>query len=177
MTERKERHMKKLVTIAAVLSMFGSVAFAGNTQIPSTVIGMEETYTTQLKNVPSQQCKTVEVPIYGERQTEGGNTVEGALAGAIIGGLIGEAVGGKNERNAGAIFGAIVGGDKAKGKTERVIVGYKQQQQCNTVYKNQVVQVRGQNKVTVELENGQVMEFMTNSWYRTGATLWLNVSL
>ena len=169
--------MKKLVTIAAVLSMFGSVAFAGNTQIPSTVIGMEETYTIQNKSVPIQQCQTVEVPIYGERSTGGGASGGDVLGGMIIGGLLGKGASGNDKGAAvGAILGGMVAADK-KNKTERVIVGYKQQQQCNTVYQRQQVEVRGKNKVTVQLENGQVMEFMTNSWYRTGATLYLNVSL
>ena len=53
--------MKKLVTIAAVMSMFSSVAFAGQ-QIQGTVVGMTETYRDVVKEVP-QVCEVVEVPV------------------------------------------------------------------------------------------------------------------
>ena len=170
--------MKKLVTIAAVLSMFGSVAFAGDTKIPSKVIDMQETYTTQVKNVPSQQCQTVDVPIYGTRQTGGASTGD-AVVGAIIGGVIGNQFGNGKGKDAMTVLGAIAGADMAnkKGRTETVIVGYKQQQQCSTVYENQKVSVRQKNIVTVETNSGDRFQFNTNQWYKRGTIVFLNVSM
>ena len=169
--------MKKLVTLATVLSMFGSVAFAANQRIQATVVDMQETYRDVVKQVPVQSCQVVDVPIYKEVTTGGGNAVEGAIGGAILGAIAGEVIGGKNERNAGAIFGAIVGGDKAKGKKETVIVGYKQQQQCSTVYEQRQVSVRGDNVVTVETESGNRYKFNIKGWYKRGTVVFLNVSL
>lgn len=170
--------MKKLVTIAAILSMFGSVAFA-NGRIQATVVDMRESYKEVIKNVPQEVCETVEVPVYKEVVTGQGNVVEGAIGGAILGAIAGEVIGGKNERNAGAIFGAIVGGDKAaqKGNRETVIVGYKQQQQCSTQYVRQTVSVRGDNVVTVQIDSGQRFQFNTKQWYKRGTVVFLNVSM
>ena len=72
--------MKKLVMIAAVMSMFGSAAFA-NQRIQATVVDMQETYRDVVKQVPVQSCQTVDVPIYKEVTTGGG-----ASGGAIGGG-------------------------------------------------------------------------------------------
>lgn len=166
--------MKKLVTIAAVLSMFGSVAFAG--QIQGTVVDMQETYSNQVKNVPSQQCQIVEVPVYGERITGGGASGGDVLGGMIVGGLLGKGASGNDKGAAvGAILGGMVAADK-KQKKETVIVGYKQQQQCSTVYTQETVRVRGKNELTVDVD-GQLMKFMVNDWYRVGSKIWLRVSL
>ena len=101
--------MKKLLATAAIIGI-ASTAQAETRY--ANITRVEPNYQTVYQNVPRTQCQDVEVPIYGTVQG-GGNAVEGALTGAIIGGILGEAIGGKNERNAGAIFGAIVGGDKA----------------------------------------------------------------
>ena len=57
--------MKKLVSIAIILSMFGSVAFA-NGRIQATVVEMRESYKEVIKEVPENVCRTVEVPVYKE---------------------------------------------------------------------------------------------------------------
>ena len=168
--------MKKLVTIAAVLSMFGSVAFA-QTQIQATVVDMRETYRDVVKQVPVESCQIVDVPIYKEVVTGGGANGGDVLGGMIIGGLLGKGASGNDKGAAvGAILGGMVAADK-KQKKETVIVGYKQQKQCSTVYQNKQTTVRGDNIVTVKIGNGNQYEFYTKGWYRNGTVVLLNVEL
>jgi len=167
--------MKKLVTIAAVLSMFGSAAFAN--QVTATVVDMRETYRDAVKQVPVQSCQTIDVPIYKEVVTGGGASGGDVLGGMIIGGLLGKGVSGDDKgAAAGAILGGMVAADK-KQQRETVIVGYRQQQQCSTVYEQQQVSVRGDNVVTVELDNGKQYEFYTKGWYKNGTVVFLNLDL
>ena len=167
--------MKKLVAIAAVLSMFGSAAFAN--QVTATVVDMRETYRDVVKQVPVQSCQTIDVPIYKEVVTGGGASGGDVLGGMIIGGILGKGVSGNDKgAAAGAILGGMVAADK-KQQRETVIVGYRQQQQCSTVYEQQQVSVRGDNVVTVELDNGNQYEFYTKGWYRNGTVVLLNVEL
>ena len=118
------------LALAATLALSTS-ALANQTKV-ATVTSVTPNYSVQKINTPVKRCENVEVPIYGTVQG-GGNAVEGALTGAIIGGILGEAIGGKNERNAGAIFGAIVGGDKAANGNRQVVTGYKTERQCYEV--------------------------------------------
>ena len=167
--------MKKLVTIAAVLSMFGSAAFAN--QVTATVVDMRETYRDAVKQVPVQSCQTIDVPIYKEVVTGGGASGGDVLGGMIIGGLLGKGVSGDDKgAAAGAILGGMVAADK-KQQRETVIVGYRQQQQCSTVYEQKQVSVRGDNVVTVRSDNGSEYQFYTKGWYKKGTVVFLNVSL
>ena len=169
--------MKKLVTIAAVLSMFGSVAFAANQRIQATVVDMQETYRDVIKQVPVQSCQVVDVPIYKEVVTGGGASGGDVLGGMIVGGLLGKGASGNDKGAAvGAIIGGMVAADK-KQKKETVIVGYKQQQQCSTVYEQKQVSVRGDNVVTLETNNGDRYQFYIKGWYKKGTIVFLNVSL
>jgi uncharacterized protein YcfJ len=167
--------MKKLVTIAAVLSMFGSAAFAN--QVTATVVDMRETYRDVVKQVPVQSCQVIDVPIYKEVVTGGGASGGDVLGGMIIGGILGKGVSGNDKgAAAGAILGGMVAADK-KQQRETVIVGYRQQQQCSTVYEQQQVSVRGDNVVTVELDNGKQYEFYTKGGYKNGTVVFLNLDL
>lgn len=180
LNKMKDKSMKNIAIIAAMLTVVSTSVFAEQ-RIQATVVGMKETYRTVVKDVPVESCKTVEIPVYREVTTgQGGNTVEGAVGGAIVGGVIGQVLGGdKNARNAGAIFGAIVGGDKAnkRNRTETVIVGYREQRQCSTVYQSKQTEVRGNNRVTVETNAGERLTFNTKQWYKRGTIIFLNVSL
>lgn len=168
--------MKKLVMIAAVMSMFGSAAFA-NQRIQATVVDMQETYRDVVKQVPVQSCQVVDVPIYKEVVTGGGASGGDVLGGMIIGGILGKGVSGNDKgAAAGAILGGMVAADKKQQK-ETVIVGYKQQQQCSTVYENKNVSVRGDNVVTVRSGDGNEYKFYTKGWYKKGTVVFLNVSL
>jgi len=168
--------MKKLITIAAILSMFGSVVMA-NPRIQGTVVDMRETYREVIKEVPENVCRTVEVPVYKEVVTGQGANGGDVLAGMIIGGLLGKGASGNDKgAAAGAVIGGIVAADKGQ-KKETVIVGYKQEQQCSTQYVRKTVSVRGNNVVTVQIDSGQRFQFETKGWYKKGTVVFLNVSM
>ena len=78
---------------------------------------------------PVKVCKDMEIPIYGEgpsRRTKSGDL----LLGMILGGITGKVILG-NDKGAviGAVGGSLIANDKAS-KSDRVIVGYKQERRC-----------------------------------------------
>jgi len=76
------------------------------------------------------------------------------------------------------VLGAIVGADKVnkKGKQQTVIVGYRQEEKCRSVYTDKVIKVRGANMVTLDV-SGQVIQLYTQNWYKIGSTVTLNVNM
>lgn len=169
--------MKTLLTTTALIlgvtSAFG--AANANTRY-ATVTKIQPNYQTVYQNVPTTQCQDVEVPIYGTVQG-GGNAVEGAVGGAIIGGILGQALGGnKDSRNAGAIFGAIVGGDKAANGTRQVVTGYKIERQCSEVYTRQQVTSIKNYQITYEWDN-VVAQSYTYNVYNIGDLIPVTVSI
>lgn len=171
--------MKNIVTLAAVLSMFGSSVFANQNKIETSVVSMQESYRTEIKDVPVDSCKVVEVPIYETRRIGGQASTGDTLAGALIGGVIGNQFGGGKGKDAATVLGAILGADAANkkgGRQETIIVGYRQTQQCTTSYQSKKTKVRGRNLVTFESTDGQRFTFKTNQWYALGTIVYLNVS-
>jgi uncharacterized protein YcfJ len=164
--------MKKLLITTAILVSTATASFA---QEYARITKIEPRYTTGYQDTPTTQCQDVEVPIYGNVQG-GGNAVEGAIGGAIVGAIIGEAIGGKNERNAGAIFGAIVGGDKATNGSSRQIIGYEIQRQCSEVMtRTQVNRIRDY-RITFEW-NGVYGSQYTYNNYSVGQRIPVTVSI
>ena len=164
--------MKNLLATVALISVAG-VAQAETRY--AKITNITPNYRTVYMNVPQQQCQDVEVPIYGTVQG-GGNAVEGALTGAIIGGILGEALGGKNERNAGAVFGAIVGGDKAANGTRQVVTGYKIERQCSEVMVRE--QQREIKNYTITYRwNGITAQSYTYNRYNVGDQIPVSVSI
>ena len=164
--------MKKVLLTTALL--LGATTAQANTQY-ATIKNVQANYTTSYQNVPTTQCQDVQVPIYGTVQG-GGNAVEGALTGAIIGGILGEALGGKNERNAGAVFGAIVGGDKAANGTRQVVTGYKTERQCSEVMVRQQVQTVKNYRIIYEW-NGVRGSSYTYNQYSVGQRIPVTVTI
>lgn len=164
--------MKKLLITTAILV---STATASLAQEYARITKIEPRYTTGYQNVPTTQCQDVQVPIYGTVQG-GGNAVEGALTGAIIGGILGEAIGGKNERNAGAIFGAIVGGDKAANGNRQVVTGYTTERQCSEVMVRQQVNQIRDYRITFEW-NGVYGSQYTYNNYSVGQRIPITVNI
>ena len=115
-----------VVCFIGVMSLLSTPASASQT----TKANIEDHYVTKNIRVPhnEQVCKTVDVPIYGEGKMD----QQGAIVGGLIGGVIGNQIGKGGGKNAatgvGAIAGAIIGG-----KGDNQIVGYHQEQRCNTV--------------------------------------------
>tara|TARA_Y100000389_G_C17420978_1_gene496707 strand:+ start:890 stop:1402 length:513 start_codon:yes stop_codon:yes gene_type:complete len=132
--------MKTLLSIALMLFASGVAA----TEY-ATVTGVQEIISTRA--VPVQSCNTVHVPIYRSKESSGGvigkivdstvGSTEG-LIGAVVGGVIGSKIGGGNGKRiatgVGVAIGAKVGDEQSK-KDE--IVGYKEHQQCETIYQNE----------------------------------------
>lgn len=91
-------------------------------------------FTTKTRNVPNTErvCETVEVPIYGYKDSNA--STGDAIVGAIIGGAIGNQFGSGSGKDAMTVLGAIAGADVAnkKGRSEHV-TGYRLEQRCNKV--------------------------------------------
>ena len=132
MCKEKKDTMKKLLGLTFVsLTLIANVAVAESYNVRGTITSVEELYETKQSNVPTQQCRTVEVPVYGN--AGGGATGGDVLMGMIIGGLLGKGVTGQdNGAAAGAVFGGVIAADKKKG--QQAIVGYRNENQCETVY-------------------------------------------
>jgi uncharacterized protein YcfJ len=123
--------MKKIL-LATALGMFATVANAETRW--AVILKVEPNYRTVWMNVPRNECRNVEVPIYGTVQKQG-DAAGGALAGMIIGGILGKGVTGKDDgAAAGAVIGGLIGADKgAKGSQEQVVTGYRTERQCSEV--------------------------------------------
>ena len=127
--------MFKLTPIAVAIAMLPMSAFAGDTS------SVQATITDYYKNVVEyepywkNECTTVDVPIYGTVQRQGGASGGDVLGGMIIGGILGKGLTGKdNGAAAGAVMGGIIAADKAnRPKTEQVITGYRKERQCQNV--------------------------------------------
>ena len=93
---------------------------------------VEDFYTYYVERIPETKrvCQTVQVPVYGTRNkgASGGDI----LGGMILGGLLGKVVTGNDK---GAAAGAVIGGVATadRNKTERVVTGYRDELQCETV--------------------------------------------
>jgi uncharacterized protein YcfJ len=110
----------------------------------ATVVSVKELNETRL--VPSQECHTESVPVYGRDAARGGalgGVVDatfgstGGLIGAIAGGYIGSKFGKGNGRRAATVAGAAIGaqlGDPGRYRDSQVI-GYQDEYQCNEVMK------------------------------------------
>ena len=170
--------MKNLLIATATLALMSTSAMADRLQ--ATVVGMQETYRSVVKETPVQSCNNVEVPIYETRRIGGQASTGDTLAGALIGGVIGNQFGGGKGKDAATVLGAILGADvanKNSSRQETVIVGYRQQQQCTTSYQGKQTEVRGRNLVTVETDSGDRFTFKTQQWYKKGTIVFLNVSM
>jgi len=135
----------KIVALTATI-----VALTTTPVLADNVKGnVTDVYKNVTRQIPytQQVCQLIDVPIYGTT----GNGASGAdvLGGMIIGGLLGKGVTGKdNGAAAGAILGGVIAADKKQG--QQVIVGYRQEQRCNTVtqYDTTTEQVYSHSTIT-----------------------------
>jgi hypothetical protein len=130
----------KIVALTATI-----VALTTTPVLADNVKGnVTDVYKNVTRQIPytQQVCQLIDVPIYG---TSGADV----LGGMIIGGLLGKGVTGKdNGAAAGAILGGVIAADKKQG--QQVIVGYRQEQRCNTVtqYDTTTEQVYSHSTIT-----------------------------
>jgi uncharacterized protein YcfJ len=130
-------------------------AFAENYTVQGTVVEANPVYQTVTKQVPTQTCQMVQVPVYGNGNSGNGGTLglnnNIDIGGAIIGGVIGNNVT-KNVDNGGAI-GALLGGligSQMQNNNSQSVVGYRQEQRCATSYTQQSEQVLGYTQIVVD---------------------------
>ena len=130
-------------------------AFAENYTVQGTVVEANPVYQTVTKQVPTQTCQMVQVPVYGNGNSGNGGTLglnnNIDIGGAIIGGVIGNNVT-KNVDNGGAI-GALLGGligSQMQNNNSQSVVGYRQEQRCATSYTQQSEQVLGHTQIVVD---------------------------
>ena len=132
-------------------------------------------YWSSWKNQPQQSCTVTEVPVYGNA---GGGTAADAIAGAIIGGVLGNQVGKGKGKDAATIFGAILGakvGEDNGGK--KVIVGYKQVEQCSITYVRVKESVVIGYETTVELYEDMIHTFVTHRSFQVGQIVPVTMTL
>ena len=167
--------MKYLVTVLTLaLSLVATSCTASTATIDGTVISSTPIMQEVIRNNPTQSCNIIEVPVYGN--TKG--TAADAIAGALIGGILGNQVGGGKGKDAATIFGAILGakvGEENGG--QKVIVGYKQVEQCSITYVRIQESVVVGYETSVELYGDMVHTFQTNRQYQVGSTVPVRMTL
>ena len=172
--------MKKLIVmITGAVMLFSSVAMANahhknkTTRVQAEVTSSTPITQQVVQKVPEQQCSIVDVPIYSQGNASTGDV----LAGAIIGGVIGNQFGKGKGNDAATVLGAIIGADTANKKNgNKTIVGYKQVQQCNTIFIETVAdKIVGYN-TTFRDSNGQTYVYQTGSQWKVGTIAFLNVT-
>jgi len=164
--------MNKLLVTAAVLSsVIATQAFAQDNY--ATITNVTPNYNTQVIRNPVQECQIIDVPVYG--RVGGGASGSDVLGGMIIGGLLGKGVTGNDKgAAAGAVLGGIISADKNQGKQQ--IVGYRQEQQCNTYYTEE--RVNTIKNYTIRYEwNGVVGKSFTYNRYNVGDRIPVSVSI
>ena len=175
---RKVYEMKKLIVmITGAVMLFSSVAMANAHHINKTVRVQAEvvssTAITQqvVQKIPEQQCRIVDVPIYS---TQNNATTGDVIVGAIIGGAIGNQFGKGKGNDAATVLGAIIGADSVNKKnSSKTIVGYKQVNQCNTIYIETVADKIVGYTTSMKTTEGETYTFQTSSQYAVGTIVFL----
>ena len=169
--------MKYFVTIIALtMGIFTTNVMASNATatINGTVLSSTAIMQDVIRNIPQESCSIMEVPVYGNSQ----GTAADAIAGAIIGGILGNQVGKGDGKDAATIFGAIIGakvGENNGGK--KVIVGYKQVEQCSITYIRVKESVVIGYETTVELYVDMIHTFVTHRSFQIGQIVPVTMTL
>ena len=124
---------------------------------------------------PVKVCKDMEIPIYGEgpvRRTKSGDL----LLGMILGGITGKVILG-NDKGAviGAVGGSLIANDKAS-KSDRVIVGYKQERRCTLEHREVEKKIATDYRIVYSW-NGIYANAYTTKAYRVGDEIPITVNI
>ena len=169
--------MKYILTIIALtVTIFSTtiMASAQTATIQGVVVSSTAIMQEVIRNNPERSCTVVEVPVYGN--TKG--TAADAIAGALIGGILGNQVGKGKGKDAATIFGAIIGAKAGENNGgQKVIVGYKQVEQCSITYVRVTDNVVVGYETSVELYGDMVHTFETNRQYRVGSIVPVRMTL
>lgn len=165
----------RLVVLLGMLSVVAFPSFADTYNMNGTVIGIQPEYRNVKVPVTVQNCRDVEVPIYGK----GGQASTGdTILGAIIGGAIGNQFGGGSGKDAATVLGAIVGADTANknANNRQVITGYRNERQCSNQTVNETQQQLSGYRVTYEILGVQQTASVSRS-YSVGDNIPVQVSI
>ena len=168
--------MKYILTIVTLgLSLIATnVSAATSVPIDGTVLSSTAIVKDVIREVPEKTCSIVEVPVYGNTKGTAGD----AIAGAIIGGVLGNQVGKGSGKDAATIFGAILGAKAGENHGgEKVIVGYKQVEQCDRTYVKVRESVVVGYETQVQLYDDLVHSFQTTRQYTVGSTVPVRMTL
>ena len=168
---------KLIVAVTGMVMLFSSVAMASahhknkTVRVQAEVVSSTAITQQVVQKVPEQQCNLVDVPIYSQ-----GNASTGEVfTGAVIGGLLGNQVGKGKGNDAATVLGAIIGADIANKKNgNKTIVGYKQVQQCNTIFIETVANKIVGYSTSFKTTEGETYTFQTGSQYAVGTIVFLN---
>ena len=162
--------MKTLLATTALL--IAATTASAETRY-ATITNVTTNYTNTYQDVPQQQCKDVEVPVYGN--VKGGASGGDVLTGMIIGGLLGKGVTGKdNGAAAGAVIGGVIAADK--GSKKRVVTGYRIERQCTEVMVREQVRTVKNYTITYRWE-GVTGSSYTYNRYNVGDRIPVSVSI
>ena len=158
------------VVIAFCASFLSSLAFAQRIVVTGTVTQVVPNYQTVEQRIPREECRLVEVPV--TKKLQGSDDVLSFIVGAAIGSAVGNQVSG--DKGAGTV-GAIVGGALAnehqkKHKSTEEIVGYRQINQCSTVYASKSTTIVKDYTVTYQ-SLGYTNTLVTKQNYAVGQTV------
>ena len=152
--------MKKLLGVFAII-IFASChpAHAGSTVVYGKVTQVKPVYTQVVNQTPRQVCKQVQVPIYGQSQSDNtGNAILGAIIGGVIGNQFGSGDGNKAATAVGAAIGAVKGSKSGQNKQ---IVGYQNVDQCHTEYTSSTKSVVNEYDISYNV-NGTIITMRVN---------------
>lgn len=151
------------LTLAGILFAFASIANAGNITATGIVTGVQPQYRNVSVPVTIDDCRNVEVPVYGQTQPSTGD----AVAGAIIGGLLGNQFGEGKGKDAMTVLGAIAGADAATRNNQNRIVGYRTERQCTSRVVQETRNELSSYRITYEIF-GIAQTATVNKPYRVG---------
>ena len=170
-----------LTAVVAIINI--GTAFAQQSYtLQGTVISSQPIVAQQTKQIPTQTCNVVQVPVYGNAQQSNGGTLglnnNIDIGGAIIGGIIGNNLtkGVENGGAAGALLGGLLGSQRNKQAQSNQIVGYRQEQRCATSYTAQTQEVVTGYEVAFEANGFQGLTRRTTP-LATGAPITVKVTI
>lgn len=120
--------MKKFLSLLAAGVFSTSMATSALAQELATITKIQPNYVTIQTPRVRTECTIVEVPIYGQAQSDAAGAITGAIIGGALGNQIGNGSGKDVATGLGAILGAQIGGKRQGG-----IVGYRQEEKCHNV--------------------------------------------